>query len=120
MWEQEAASECEMSPLSKLLKQPQFYLGILVFVVVCFGVDALRLPERQLGGLIYVSAVRFYQRNVSHYTAKVVKCRYRPSCSEYSAMAVQKFGVGRGLILTIDRICRCTDGAFQGSVDNVP
>jgi len=34
-------------------------------------------------------------------------CRFTPSCSEYSAEAIEKYGAGKGVYLTIRRILRC-------------
>ncbi len=34
-------------------------------------------------------------------------CRFSPTCSEYAAQAVEKFGVTKGLALGLKRISRC-------------
>lgn len=34
-------------------------------------------------------------------------CRFYPSCSEYSINSIEKYGVFKGLILSIYRILRC-------------
>lgn len=34
-------------------------------------------------------------------------CRYVPSCSEYAIEAVERFGVFRGMSMSIWRLCRC-------------
>src|SRR5215208_2898442 len=34
-------------------------------------------------------------------------CRFLPSCSDYAAEAVTRFGVARGLVLTVRRLSRC-------------
>lgn len=35
------------------------------------------------------------------------RCRFYPSCSEYSVLAVQKHGFWRGALKTIIRLCKC-------------
>jgi len=34
-------------------------------------------------------------------------CRFYPSCSEYSINSIEKYGIFKGLILSIYRILRC-------------
>ena len=36
-----------------------------------------------------------------------VKCKYYPTCSEYSKQAIEKYGCLKGLLLSIKRIIRC-------------
>ncbi len=46
-------------------------------------------------------------------------CRFVPTCSEYSYTAIEKFGVLKGLFLTVARLLRCHP--FGGSgLDEVP
>jgi putative membrane protein insertion efficiency factor/ribonuclease P protein component len=53
---------------------------------------------------IIVAVIRIYQR-VSRYTPAV--CRFTPSCSEYAAQAVERFGAMRGTGLALRRLLRC-------------
>ncbi len=44
------------------------------------------------------------------------RCRYYPSCSEYAAQAIGRFGILRGLVLAGWRLLRCnpwSDGGFD-------
>ncbi len=43
------------------------------------------------------------------------KCRFEPSCSQYMILALQKFGLRKGLHMGIDRLKRCNanDGGFD-------
>lgn len=34
-------------------------------------------------------------------------CRFYPTCSEYAHEAIDKFGIKRGLVLSIKRVLRC-------------
>lgn len=51
-----------------------------------------------------IKMVRFYQKHLSVYTPH---CIYKPSCSEYCILAVQKYGVIKGLKMARERISRC-------------
>jgi len=49
--------------------------------------------------------IRFYQRWISPYTPP--SCRFYPSCSEYAAQAVERYGLVRGGWLAMRRLVRC-------------
>ncbi|MEM7764955.1 MAG: membrane protein insertion efficiency factor YidD [Pseudomonadota bacterium] len=46
-------------------------------------------------------------------------CRYQPTCSQYAIEAVQRFGVFKGLWLTMRRLSRCHPWGGHGH-DPVP
>ena len=52
-----------------------------------------------------VAAVRVYQWFVSPWLGPA--CRYEPSCSEYAAEALGRYGVVRGGWLALKRLGRC-------------
>lgn len=73
----------------------------------------LALCQYMLGGLLamkraVIGAVRLYQ----HYAPEDIrrKCLFRPTCSEYTILAVQKYGVVRGLLKSYDRLFRRCKG----------
>ncbi len=41
-------------------------------------------------------------------------CRFEPSCSEYSLQALSKYGVFKGIFLSIKRLIRCHPWSGQG------
>ena len=52
-----------------------------------------------------VAAVKLYQRGVSPMLPNT--CRFYPSCSQYTVLAIQKHGVLRGVFMGAWRIMRC-------------
>ena len=52
-----------------------------------------------------ISILRFYKKFIS--PALPDSCRFYPTCSEYTATAVEKYGVLKGSIKSIYRIIRC-------------
>jgi putative membrane protein insertion efficiency factor len=61
-----------------------------------------------------VLPIRAYQRIVSPMLGN--RCRYYPSCSEYAAQAIRRFGILRGLVLAGWRLLRCnpwSNGGFD-------
>jgi len=63
-----------------------------------------------------VAPVRFYQRFIS--PAIPQRCKYHPSCSQYSVTAIRRYGILRGLILAGWRLLRCNPWS-HGGVDFV-
>jgi putative membrane protein insertion efficiency factor len=62
--------------------------------------------------LIAVAPIRLYQIVFS--PALGARCKYYPSCSEYAAQAIQRFGILRGLILAGWRLLRCNPWSHGG------
>ena len=57
-----------------------------------------------LGSLLYV-----YQKFISPQFA--TNCPYEVSCSEFSKVAIRRYGILKGIFLTSDRLTRCTQFA---------
>ncbi len=68
--------------------------------------------RRLVGGLILM-----YQRVISPLLGSA--CRYEPSCSEYTRIAIEKHGVSRGTWMGLRRISRCHP-FHAGGYDPVP
>lgn len=65
--------------------------------------------------LIAIWLIRFYQRHLRIYHNR--SCIYRPSCSEYAILAVQKYGSLRGIYYGYGRIQRCNGALYSGGDD---
>jgi putative membrane protein insertion efficiency factor len=61
---------------------------------------------------VLVFPIRAYQRLLSPIMGD--RCRYYPSCSEYAAQAITKFGILRGLVLAGWRVLRCNPFSHGG------
>jgi putative membrane protein insertion efficiency factor len=60
----------------------------------------------------FVAPIRAYQRAFSPLLGQ--RCRYYPSCSEYAAQAIMRFGILRGLVLAGWRLLRCNPWSHGG------
>ena len=56
--------------------------------------------------------IKVYQRLISPLLGQ--RCRYYPSCSEYTVQAIQRFGILRGLVLGGWRLLRCNPWSRGG------
>ncbi|UCD83667.1 MAG: membrane protein insertion efficiency factor YidD [Deltaproteobacteria bacterium] len=54
---------------------------------------------------ILIGVIGFYQRFISPLLPP--SCRFTPTCSEYSRQALEKYGLGKGLWLSLKRILHC-------------
>lgn len=60
---------------------------------------------------IFITIIAFYQRFISpvfHQLFGITNgCRQIPTCSEYAKDAIEKYGAGKGFILSARRIITC-------------
>ena len=61
--------------------------------------------------------IRLYQLCLSPLIP--ARCRYLPTCSDYSITAINRFGLLKGSRLAAGRVCRCHPWGGSG-VDEVP
>lgn len=61
---------------------------------------------------VAVLPIRAYQLLLSPMVGQ--RCRYYPSCSEYAAQAIQRYGILRGLVLAGWRLLRCNPWSRGG------
>lgn len=48
-----------------------------------------------------------------------IECKYYPTCSEYTKMAIEKYGCIKGIFLGLKRIIKCNPFS-KGGYDPVP
>jgi putative membrane protein insertion efficiency factor len=111
-----------MSALRKRLREPQSYLVAMLLAAAVACGDGMRPAEKQWTAWAYVAAVHVYQRDISADLSRGghVRCRFEPTCSHYSVEAVRRFGIGKGLVLTANRLWRCRASVPLGTKDDVP
>lgn len=63
-----------------------------------------------------LAPIRAYQRWVSPGFPR--RCKYEPTCSDYTAQAIRELGPARGLILGAWRLLRCNPFS-SGGIDDV-
>ena len=57
---------------------------------------------------ILIKFIEFYQKNISSWLEyKNIRCKYYPTCSEYTKQAIEKYGAFKGTVLGIIRILKC-------------
>ena len=72
----------------------------------------LELPRRSA-----LSLIRLYKGAVSPHLPGA--CRYTPTCSEYAAVAIERYGAARGGVMALKRVLRCNP-FHSGGYDPVP
>jgi putative membrane protein insertion efficiency factor len=61
---------------------------------------------------VAVAPIRLYQLLLSPLGGE--RCKFYPSCSEYAAQAIVRFGILRGLVLAGWRLLRCNPWSHGG------
>ena len=57
---------------------------------------------------ILVKIIKWYQKNISLWLeSKHIRCKFYPTCSEYTKQAIEKYGAFKGCFLGTKRILKC-------------
>jgi len=67
--------------------------------------------------LPFILLIKIYQIFISPILGS--NCRYSPTCPQYGIIALKKYGILKGSILTAKRIAKC-NSLFKGGYDPVP
>jgi len=95
-------------------------LALVAGFMLGLAVDLGHPAPEQVTGRLYQAALEGYHAYVHPITGQFIRCRYRPTCSRYSSEAVKRFGIVRGLKLTIVRLLSCRPSVAPGTLDPVP
>jgi putative membrane protein insertion efficiency factor len=109
-----------MPALPKSLKKPRTWLAALASLLLLALLDTCRAPADQVTARIYIGGVRVYQACARPLLKGKVRCRYHPTCSDYSIEAVRKHGLRHGLVLSFKRIRSCQADVPYDTPDPVP
>ncbi len=55
--------------------------------------------------------IRLYQKFISSQDGPA--CGFSPTCSRFGMACIQEYGIGRGILLTTDRLLRCNGSQSQ-------
>lgn len=82
-----------------------------LLAVVCAYAAVFFLVVIACSKIIAVGVVQMYQ----HYAPEELRrrCRFRPTCSEYTILALRKYGVLIGLYKSIHRLNRCKGDIYR-------
>ena len=72
---------------------------------------------KKVFSFLLLAVIYIYQNFISPFLP--ARCRYTPTCSQYSKESVQKYGPYKGFILTFKRIIKCHPWGGSG-YDPIP
>lgn len=57
----------------------------------------------------FLTLIKFYKRFISPLLKQSMgeACRFTPSCSDYAYQSIYKYGVAKGIMLSLKRLSRC-------------
>ena len=94
--------------------------ALLLGLIAFFGLDATRIPQQQVSVRLFRVGISEYRAHLRPFSSRLIRCRFNPTCSAYSLQAVERFGIARGLMLSVHRIWLCRDSVPLGTYDPVP
>lgn len=116
---QATASERQVPTLRRVVLRKTAIAAVIACALL-LALDASRRPKEQLSSRGCIAMVHLYQEYGRPITRKFIRCRYVPTCSEYSVEALNRHGLVRGLGLTARRVLSCRSSVPYGTHDPVP
>ncbi len=99
-------------------RRPRVGLYILIFIVF----ENLVIPPRyQVSDNLALGVIWVYQHTASELFKEtgMVRCRFYPTCSEYTRLALLHYGFFKGIVMGTWHILRCNP-FYQGPVEEWP
>ncbi len=112
-----------MPALRQSVRSRGFWIKVLAVAVLAVAViaDWTRPPPDQASVAVYEKmVVGPYRWVIRPMSTPFVRCRYVPTCSQYSVEAVRAYGLPKGLWLTTKRLLRCMPWVPMQTRDPVP
>jgi putative membrane protein insertion efficiency factor len=94
------ASCCDASPRS--MRAPE------AKPISTVRIEKAETPTRR----VFLSAITFFQKNLSPLDGP--RCVFYPTCSHYAHLAIEHYGVLKGIAMSGDRLIRCNPSAMSG------
>ncbi len=66
---------------------------------------------------IYIGFIFLYKKLISPIWSKFSRCKFYPTCSDYSKICVRKYGLMKGMKMTFKRLSRCRIGNYDSCID---
>lgn len=82
----------------------------MVFLVVLLVINQYP-KETNPVKIVFSTAIKIYQKVISPAQGDI--CNFSPSCSNFAAESVKRYGVFWGTLMSADRLMRCHPGAFN-------
>ncbi len=79
-----------------------------ILILTLLVVDATAPPHQQVSVRFALAGIWMYQHSFSLLLKNSKICKFQPTCSNYSRMALEKYGIVKGAELTGWRLLRCS------------
>ncbi len=112
-----------MPALRQPVRSRGFWIKVIATAVLAVAAiaDWTRPPQEQASVFVYEKMVSGpYRWLIRPMSTLFVRCRYVPSCSQYSVKAMRAYGFPKGLWLTTKRLLRCIPWVPMHTADPVP